>query len=453
MTLPHLGQGDWRTDTGRYAAIGLQAWEDGYFWVLRTHPDHPWFNKPPLAIWIHGLALHLAGPFLLVARLPSVAAAAMTLLATIWMVRATSGRNAALTAGVVLALTYEFFRRTREVSLDLWQLFFLVASAGAWLRALLGRQPQRWGGISGVFLGFALLCKPLVALVAVPLFAASAFAAARPRRLVPLVTVLALALAVAAPWHLSMIALHGDAFTAQYFGAEIADRAAGQIRAQPPWYYLSIIAETYWPWLLPFILGIIPAVRGRLGRSPAGARFAVIWFAGWLLLISIFPDKAPRYAIVLYPASAWIAALALATRAGGNARRLGRRGLVPFTLAVCLGAAVFAALPVRVQRPPDPAWIGAFEVIAAQPGRPVASIDIDTNQGGRFRLRGLPWPTPIQDPSQAPPGALILRTPEPGAPTPPGEHLVYQQGRVMLTEREALRGATRTAPHLPPPED
>ena len=49
VTLPHLGQGDFRGDAGWYSAIGVQAWRTGKLWTLWGEPGLPYFNKPPMA--------------------------------------------------------------------------------------------------------------------------------------------------------------------------------------------------------------------------------------------------------------------------------------------------------------------------------------------------------------------------------------------------------------------
>lgn len=433
FTLPHLGQGDWRTDTGRYAAIGLQAWADGLFWTLHTHPDQPWFNKPPLAIWIHGLFLSTFGPSLWVARLPSVIAALGALLGSIHLVRAFHGRSVALAAGLVLALTYEFFRRTREVSLDLWQLMFIVLAADAFARSLLAKRgAAASAGVAGVMLGLALMCKPMTALVTVPIFAALLLIKRRPAGLWRLIPMLAAAGVVALPWHLSMLALHGAAFTGR-MNHEVLDRAAGEFEREPLWYYVAMLARTYWPWLPALLAGAValPAFRGR---GAAGLRFAAIWLVSWLVVLSLFPDKAPRYAVPLFPAAAWLAGWWVSAKSPRGGRRAALRVLTPALAALALGAAVFAALPVTVQRGENPAWRGVIDLVRGDP-RPIVAIGVDTNQLGRFYLAGLPWPRSIASLAEAPPDALCLRTPNEDEALPPGEIVVYRAPGVLLTRR------------------
>src|SRR6266705_1981017 len=144
-------------------------WDGGSLLTPSFGPAKAYFHKPPMALWIHGLFLKLFGTNLVVARLPSIAAAAGVLLFSIVAVRNLGTRREAVTSGIVLALTYEFFRRTREISLDLWQLFFVMAAV--WLITAAIRRDRPWPIVlCGLPLGLALLCKPLVALVTLPIF-------------------------------------------------------------------------------------------------------------------------------------------------------------------------------------------------------------------------------------------------------------------------------------------
>src|SRR5678815_5540247 len=75
VTLPHLSEGDFRRDSGRYAAVGLYMWEEGNLLAPRLGPETPYFNKPPLALLVHGWFLKTFGPNMLAARLPALIAA------------------------------------------------------------------------------------------------------------------------------------------------------------------------------------------------------------------------------------------------------------------------------------------------------------------------------------------------------------------------------------------
>src|SRR6185369_2517972 len=132
-------------------------------------PDTPYMNKPPLAFLIHGWFLKVFGLNLVAARLPSILAALGVVILSVLSARQFGSRSEALVSGIVLASTYEFFRRTREISLDFWQLFFVMVAV--WLIAKAIRaNSRRFVILSGIPIGLALLCKPLVALFALLIF-------------------------------------------------------------------------------------------------------------------------------------------------------------------------------------------------------------------------------------------------------------------------------------------
>src|SRR5690606_33278471 len=79
----------WGPDTGWYASIATEVYRSGAFWTLRVGPEL-YFNKPPLAFWIHGAFLQLMGTGLFAMRLPSVLMAA----GCVWATAAVAGRLA-----------------------------------------------------------------------------------------------------------------------------------------------------------------------------------------------------------------------------------------------------------------------------------------------------------------------------------------------------------------------
>lgn len=469
LTLPALEQGAFRVDTGRYAAVALDAWRRGAPLDLRVG-EWPYLNKPPLAFWIHGLVLWALGPHLWVARLPSIAAAAGAVVATVGFTRELSTRRAALLAGCVLALTYEFFRRAREFSLDLWMVFFLMLAA--W--AIAAGVRRRRGGLivlGGVAVGLALLTKPIVGLLAFPALAigawwtrkanadAGASAPKMRRAAAPWAASVAVALAIALAWHLAMYAAHGEEFLRQYFGAEIADRAAGRNVqdprpwARPPWFYLVQMAETYWPWLLFVVLAVVTMARGvRLTRRGLAERMALSWFLVWLLAISAFPDRADRYAVVLWPFGAVLASLWLVRRPWRWLRPV-VRVLPQAALAVAAVAAVGIELSgARVQRPADPQWPALFSALEALGDPPVHLAGYDTETASLLYLVRGRWPTqtrtrwgePLHTPRR---GEYVVYHTRSGLSPGPGEVVELHVREVTLSRLEGdawrpMEGAT-----------
>src|ERR1043166_1264329 len=319
VTLPHLEQGEFRRDTVVYAAVGRYMWDGGSLLVPHLGPAKLYLHKPPVALWIHGLFLKLFGANLIAARLPSILAAAGVIVFSMLALRNLGTRREAITSGIVLALTYEFFRRTREISLDLRQLFFITAAV--WLITSAIRNGRVAPVVlSGIPIGLALMSKPLVALLALPIFGLWLAIGARARLIIWLVLgALPIALMLAAPWHLYMYALFGGTFTHQYFSRQI-EKVAAKPAHTSTFYYLEANAATYWPWLL----ALAYACYLRFARRSSGAAairepriawagrdffwLAAIWVVLWLIVLSSLSEKKPNYALPLSPMLAWICA-------------------------------------------------------------------------------------------------------------------------------------------------
>lgn len=416
VSLPHLDQGDFRTDTGRYAAVGLQAWRDpSLFWTPHLHPAVPYFNKPPLVFWIHGLVLHVCGVSLVAARLPSIAAALGCLLLTVGLAHRLLGRTTALSSGIALALTYEFFRRTREISLDLWQLFFMLTALWFVVRAVQRRAGAGFA-LAGLAIGLALLCKPLTALIVIPILMVCVRGSDRLRLLSQTLPV---ALAVAAPWHLSMWHMHGREFIDQYFGHEVLERAFGHIHRQPAGYYLAQIGSTYWPWLAPAAVGVWHVLRRRTApKRHRGLVLAAVWLVVWGVVLSAFPDKRPRYGLPLYPALALLAGYGLVRCPLKRLRLMARVRIARRTGAVTVCVAVAAAcLPLRIQAPPDPDRAALIEWVRKAGPDPIYAAALSSNDEGLLYLRTGRWPEPVW----LRPGTLCR-------PPPAGAKVVYTDG-------------------------
>ncbi len=437
--LPGINQGALRTDSDLYGAIGLQAWNTGRLFPLMTG-DQPYLNKPPLAFWIHGASMHLLGPSLLSARLPTLLAALGAVLCTVHAVRAASGRRAALLAGLVLAATPEFFRHMHAVSLDMWLTFFFSAALALAVTASRRRaagapNAALWTIAIGIPIGLSLLVKPLVGFLPLGILSAWLLLSG-PRRAATLVWLLAaaiIAIAIALPWHLAMHARFGDAFLARYIGDQVVDRATGAAHNPSPWFnYARTLTRTYWPWLPLAVIAMVHAGRSLAGRSSPRARalaLPLLWTVVWIVCLSAFGDKAGRYLLPVYPALSWLIGAWAASLRPIALRRAIARWAPPVALGACLLAVVLSFLPVTVHKPRSPQWAQLNTFLDAQPAdTELWAAPGAVTLGANIYLDRGTWPRTARASDDLQAAVAQARTLAPAGDPPAGALLILRKG-------------------------
>ncbi len=419
-----------------------------------------YFNKPPLVLWIHGLVLWLLGPTLVAARLPSLVAALLTVIVLVRAARRTCGDAVALLAGVILATTIEFVRHTHAVSIDLWHALFVFAAA-ACFSSILAIPSSKQGVdagrnqhnkyivrsiIAGVWIGLALMSKPLLALLVFPMLLVPSLFARGSLGIRAILVALGASLVVALPWHLCMVALHGDAFISQYFGREIADRALGGMdnlntAAASPFYYIAELARTGWPWLATTLLALVAlARRQQLSRSAAVPILLGCWVIAWFGLLSAFPDKRSRYLLVLYPPAAWISAQWIIMVAPVFLRRWSDVFVRAAAPVAIVGAIVVSTLPITMHRSQSESWNRFFAFLDIHPHQPLWQGGFIGSRAARVYLVTGAWPVPTHDTAgrrlldrSPPPGVLIAYHSRDGLAPGVGETLLFQDGDLSIT--------------------
>ena len=415
--LPACDHGWPRTDSHRYAALSLIAYHDGPIWAPPLG-EQLYFNKPPLAFWIHGALLSVTGPQMWAIRLPTLLCGLAILLVVVDMVRRTSGARAATLSGIVLATTLEFFRYTRAISLDLWMTLWLVALV--WVVARGVRTGKGWGLLwGGLFVGAALMTKPFVVFVPLGLIAVWLVWEGRWRLLLPLAGAAAIGLVLALPWHVAMTLRYGDEFLRTYFYSDTLRTAVGTTSVNNPWWYPTVFVVTsYLPWVVTSGLGVEAYIRHRFPvRDRMLVRLAIVWTAGWIVAVSAFGDKRSRYLIPMYPLMAPVSGLWLAHVMPARFRRSGR-GWVSLVGPVAVVLAALAnLLPGRVldliHEPRNPKWDEVVDYMRAHDADEIwVTPAANTNSSSMYLMMGryphLLGPTERGHGTPAPTGALVL---------------------------------------------
>jgi len=337
---------DW--DEATYAEVAHEAL------VNHTYVDLTWngqnyLKKPPLLFWAVAASFKTFGESEFSARLPSVIMGVGTLVLIYGMAAAEFGPLAGLMAGV-LPLGFYFFvaRGGRECATDAPLIFFSALAIFALLRA---RWRREWALVVGVACGLALLSKgaagfiPLsVVIIALLTPACSALGTAA------LITIIAVSIAVAAPWFVYQFFHNGPGFWATYIKDETLLRIVKHLEDKPV--AAGFTARTFisevrylWPLLLPLAGLAHAAFRSRswrfLSGIPVSVRVWALWFAVAFAAACVVQTKLGWYVL---PALIPVALLGAATLAGafmqvGTARAycrplaMGALLLLPFTAA------------------------------------------------------------------------------------------------------------------------
>jgi 4-amino-4-deoxy-L-arabinose transferase-like glycosyltransferase len=455
ICLPKIWQGDFNVDTGWYAAIALQAYRGLHdvglesLWALQGGAESvEYFNKPPVAFWLNGLPLAIFGPTIWAARLGSVIAVVLCVVLTTLMVHRFSGAAAARAAGLVLATSIPFVSLGRSFSLDLWLTVFCLGVL--WMLVDVGRPLNiRKLGREAPILGLALLVKPFIAILVLPVVGIWFVVVGHWRRSWSLLTTLAAGGALASLWYLWMTSRYGGEFLDQHFGREIVERAAGNrsvatfnAGAESPFYYVVALAESYWPWLLTVLLATAALALRRVPRrktAQGGARLTdrdwlwlgLIWSAVWLVGLSLFPDKRPRYLAPLFPIWAWMSALWLTRYWGGPAsvRHVWRRLARVFPWIAVIAGVTMAALPIQVHKPQDANWRQVMSWIDTHPGASIHAGGFVGQRMAKVYLQTARWPETTTPRA----GSYVLYHTRDGLAPGPNEDVVLQADKLLIT--------------------
>ena len=338
-----LAEGDLIGDPVIYAAVAKSMLVRGE-WGTQYLAGQPFFDKPPLVVWLAALSFKLFGVSTWSARLPGVALGIAACL-VLWRLGAfLFDERVGLAGGAILALTPGFVRFGSTLLLDtalaLGALAGLLATARAFAR---GGNGLWW---AGVWFGVAFLGKGALALGAPAVLAAYWLATPGDRRppLGALVVAGLAFLAVVLPWHVYETWVWGWRFVHGYL-ADVSEKMGRHPGAAV---YARALVVTTLPWLLLAAVGAWRSWRG--GERGDGLRLLTVWTLVAYGFLFAAAKHSPRYLVLLHPALALWAALAL-------------RPLLPAPRALGLWVAAAAGLAWAVMllwpRPLHPGGTGA----------------------------------------------------------------------------------------------
>lgn len=305
-------------------------------WVTARLDGVKYLEKSPLKYWMIAASFRILGVHDWSARIP-IALSAVLLC---WLTSRTAAwafsRRAGLAAGLILATSVGLFLFTRILIPDVTLTLTITLALWAFLRTLDEKEtrPLLWSLVCGAAIGAGMLLKGLIAAVfpigaaVIYLLIARKFGAMGNPRGLRLLPAMAMALAVAAPWHILAtlrnppyfdFSLHSGpgqyrGFFWFYFFNEHLLRF---LNLRYPRDYNTVPRLAFWLlhllWLFPGSL-LLPAL-GKLSYRPVNRagrmRLLALCWTGFVLVFFTFSSTQEYYSMPVYPALALLLGCAL----------------------------------------------------------------------------------------------------------------------------------------------
>ncbi len=302
----------WDRDEPRYVRATIEMMESGDA-LVPTFLGRWRLYKPAGIYWLMAGGAALLGKTELAFRLPSLLAAAASVLVLYRIGRRVCGRGPALWAGLVLAgCTQVLIAGTLAIT-DAVLLLTVTAGIAMFVGDMMAGPTWRRAAGMGLALGAALLIKGPVGPVEVGLTIAGTWLLARGtlqldrRYLLRLLAAATLGTALFLAWAIpANIATDGE-FARFGLGRHVGHRLVEPMEGHGGnfWlylpYYIPVVAVGLFPWV-----GLLPAAASAtLSARLPGGRVARALVLGWVLptfvLMSLVATKLPHYILPVFP--------------------------------------------------------------------------------------------------------------------------------------------------------
>lgn len=359
-----LNRGALYYDEAIYAQVAKETVQGNHGITLHWN-GRPWFHKPPLYMWATALLFKLFSPSEFLARLPSALAGVGCVLLVYCIAKHFTDAAGAAMAGLILITSALFTVNARQGMTDVPMTLFVLTSLYGYLNS---KTERRWWMIACMACGLAVLTKGAAGLIAPIIIGCSLFADRRWDEIKNRhfwVGVFAF-VAVAAPWHILLFALHGRAFLDVYLLKHVIRRSTSDLHHYDYGYffYLDALARFIWPWSLL----ILPSLF--IGMKHRGSRALLLSLFVPLTLFSLARTKFSWYIVPILPSLAILIALFLRSLA------VRLRGMCQLALAVTvmLFAAIGGIETYQYARPtPDIQAAASLAQRAAKDGGAISS--------------------------------------------------------------------------------
>lgn len=280
----------------------------------------PWFEKPPLGLWLQAGSMAIFGVHEFSARFPSALFGVGCAILVFLVARRLAGTDSSSIAGDVAGatsalvfLTVPFFVRwAREGRLDSAMVFFMLLALWYWLGWDRARSSRFafWAALGLGFLAKSAVVAFVPLTIALLLLIWDRPALWRIMKSRDTYFGAALFLAIILPWHLYEFFRYREAFTTSYFGKHLVGRAAANFFGDSrnpvygPDFYLRFLWLFARPWIWVVCAGIAALVVRPWRQALGGERLFQIGIVGLVAVLGTFslvPSKLGPYILPAVP--------------------------------------------------------------------------------------------------------------------------------------------------------
>lgn len=339
----------------RLTSVEIQPWDEGLYavrgesivlfddwWDQTPHALGGLYSStpPPLTSWGVAVGTSLLGRTAYGVRLLTLGWSILALWLTYQIGRSMLSYRGTIAAVVLLGTSLHWVEYSRQAMTEV--PLMALTLLGLW--ASLRDDRHRWWGV--VAIGGALMTKMTVGVLPALFFVPALF---RQKHRWSSVGIIAAGLALAAPWYATMLYRYGNDVWMSMMIPHLAipvEGNAGTSSVLPHYlYYVMqlILAHPFMASAFVYVL-VATVLRTALpNHQHRGARPAVAWFVGLMLVLSIAATKNPHYVVMLLPAAALTAMYGYERMLATTVR--GRRVVVAY--AALLGATLLSIDAVR----------------------------------------------------------------------------------------------------------
>jgi hypothetical protein len=364
-------------DEALYANSSIRMAREGG-WLTPRFMGRYALYKPPLLYWLSAAAARTFGVSTLALRLPvAVIAALACALLFLWAAELAGWAAGALAVALLISNHLWHTLSGMAMTDGLLAAFFLAALFALFARPWLDTKRSLWGFSGAV--AAAVLTKGVAGIL--PLGVLGLYWIAAPPRYRPrparIVAAGVLAIALAAPWFLYQLAVHGKWFRTEHVAVEILGFGAGappQTSPEPRVQFYALRLALTDPMLLAAALVALPGFIAAVRRRDSAAVLLACWLAVTAAAVFAWQYRNAAYLLPLVPALALMGAAY-----GPLASRTSAKAVAALAIAVIVSKAAT----------PNAPWGMSFAGGTVQPLAPVLQDYCERSRANDLILVGM----------------------------------------------------------------